>query len=123
MDLVSTAPVLPAEDMSRAKAFYAEKVGLPVSSEDNGGVMFGEGTGRVFVYPAGTKSPGTFTQAGLEVSDVPGAVQELRSRGVVFEEYDMPNLKTENGIAVIDGRKGAWFKDTEGNIIGVIQAR
>ena len=60
------------------------------------------------------------TQMGWGVEDVEKEVEELRARGVVFEEYDMPGLKTENGIATMEGMgKGAWFLDTEGNILNI----
>lgn len=122
MNSKSTVATVPAEDLDRAKAFYTEKVGLTPSTEFPGGVNFGDGANELAVYMAGGKSPGTFTQVTFMVDDVASTVADLQSRGVTFEEYDMPNLKTENGIAVdADGSKAAWFKDTEGNVLGVVQ--
>jgi predicted enzyme related to lactoylglutathione lyase len=116
----SVTAVLPAENLERAKAFYTEKLGLSASEDIPGGIMFGEGNNRFFLYMAGAKSPGNFTQIGIEVPDVSGTVAELRGKGVVFEEYDMPDLKTENGVANTPAGDAAWFKDSEGNVIGIV---
>ncbi len=117
------APTLPVVDMERAKQFYTEKLGLKLSSaqDDVGGMMFdcGEGT-KLFLYQRGqTKADNT--AASFKVDNVEAEVAELRGKGVVFEEYDFPGLKTENGIATIGKTKGAWFKDTEGNILAVTE--
>lgn len=64
-------------------------------------------------------SAGSATQAGFTVDDFDATISELRGRGVTFEEYDMPGLKTVNGVADYDGTKSAWFKDTEGNTIAI----
>jgi predicted enzyme related to lactoylglutathione lyase len=122
MNPTEITAVLPAENLERAKAFYTEKIGLSVAPMDiPGGLMLGEGKSRLFVYQAGAKSPGTFTQAGIEVPSARAAVEELQGRGVVFEEYDMPEIKTENGIAKTPGGETAWFKDTEGNIVSLVE--
>jgi catechol 2,3-dioxygenase-like lactoylglutathione lyase family enzyme len=115
--------VVPAVDMARAKAFYTEKLGLTVAVEFEGGVSFeaGGGTG-VFVYLRPGGEPAEHTVGGWEVADVEAAVEELTGRGVAFEKYDMPGLKTdEQGIAEMEGNKSAWFKDSEGNIFSINQ--
>ena len=61
------------------------------------------------------------TAAGFLVDDLEATMKELRAKGVKFEEYDFPGLKTVNGIATTDGEKGAWFKDTEGNILALAE--
>lgn len=117
--------ILPAADIERARKFYLEtlnlrRVDLPVPGNDFG-VECGEGT-VLYVYEreAGTKAD--HTVAGWLVEDVDEAVEELRERGVTFEQYDMPGLKTdERGIADIEGVKGAWFKDPEGNILAITE--
>jgi predicted enzyme related to lactoylglutathione lyase len=124
------AATLPAQDLSRAKAFYMEKVGLQAIESDfleakNGqvGLIVGEGVNQLFVYPARARSSGEFTQAVIQVTDVRAAVEEMRGRGMEFEEYDTPETRTENGIArTPDGGEGAWFKDSEGNLLGVVRA-
>jgi len=122
--MLSNAPVtavLPAVDINRAKQFYTEKLGLKESSEqmssDTALFICGKGT-TLFIYQR-PPSPTQHTQAYFTVEDIEKEMADLRSRGVVFEEYDMPGLKTVNGIATMDGMKSAWFKDTEGNILSV----
>jgi predicted enzyme related to lactoylglutathione lyase len=120
---------LPAQDLGRAKAFYIEKVGLQAveshfleASDGRVGLLVGDGVNRLFVYPARARSPGEFTQAVIQVTDVRTAVEEMRRRGVAFEEYDTPETRTDNGISrTPDGGEGAWFKDSEGNLLGVVR--
>jgi hypothetical protein len=81
------------------------------------------------LFQSAGRAAGTHTQMGWEVADIEPVVETLRSRGVVFEEYDLPGLKTVNGIAEIEGNypskgraeRAAWFKDSEGNLIGIGQ--
>ena len=121
---------LPGQDLDRAKNFYVEKVGLQAlesrfleASDGQVGLTVGDGTNRLFVYPAQARASGEFTQAVIQVSDVRAAVEELRGRGVVFEEYDTPETRTEGGIARMPGGgEGAWFKDSEGNLVGLVPA-
>ena len=115
-----TAAALPAQDMARAKAFYRDKLGLTPTREDPSGMMYALAAGTGFgVFPSSGKPSGTHTQMGIEVEDVEGAVRDLQAKGVKFEEYDMPGLKTVNGIANMGGSNFAWFKDSEGNLIVV----
>ena len=87
------------------------------------GLTVGDGVNQLFVYPAQARSSGEFTQAVIHVTDVRAAVEEMRGRGVEFEEYDTPETLTENGIARMPGGgEAAWFKDSEGNLIGVVPA-
>ena len=115
--------MLPAQDLARAKAFYRDKLGLTPTQEDQdprGGVMYELSGGTGFaVFLSSGKASGTHTQLALEVPDVEAAVKDLRARGLKFEEYDSPGLKTKDGIAEIAGTKVAWFKDSEGNLIAV----
>jgi predicted enzyme related to lactoylglutathione lyase len=130
METSGITATLPAEDLSRAKAFYVERVGLEagechflVASDGRVGLTIGDGVNQLVIYPATAKSSGEFTQAVLQVADVRAAVEELRGRGVEFEEYDTAETWTEDGIArTPDGREGAWFKDSEGNLIGIVRA-
>lgn len=115
-------PYIPVADVSRARKFYEEKVGLKPKEEYAGGVVYEGGNGsRFFMYP----SPGAGTSraraAFWQVDDVAAEVAELNRRGVIFEEYDMPGIKMENSIATAGGAKTAWFKDSEGNILAVSQ--
>ena len=115
-------PYIPATDIGRARKFYEEKVGLVAREEIAGGVVYECGSGSwIFLYRSGGAGTSKASQAFWQVDDVEAEVRELRGRGVVFEEYDMPGLKTVNGVATEDNSKAAWFKDSEGNIMAVIQ--
>ena len=127
MKTSAISAALPAQDLSRAEAFYLEKVGLQAvksflnASDGRLGLMLGDGVNHLFLYPAEATSPGEFMQAVLQVTDVRAVVEELQGRGVRFEEYDTAETHTENCIArTPDGREGAWFKDSEGNLIAVV---
>src|ERR1700748_3060468 len=106
---------LPAQDLGRAKAFYVEKVGLQAlesgfleAADGQVGLTVGDGVSQLFVYPARVRSSGEFTQAVIHVTDVRAAVEQMRSRGVEFEEYDTPETQTEAGIArKLQGHRGA----------------
>src|SRR5258705_13148714 len=113
---------IPATDVARARRFYEQKLGFKPSREVAGGVHydFAEGTG-CFLYPTLNAGTSRASQAFWAVDDVEREVAELKGRGVKFEEYDMPGMKTENGIAIAGGAKAAWFKDSEGNILAIIQ--
>jgi predicted enzyme related to lactoylglutathione lyase len=116
-------PYLPAADIARARKFYEEKVGLVAREEVAGGVIYECGNGSwVFLYPSGGAGTSKASQAFWQVDDVEAEVADLRSRGVVFEEYDLPGVKTVNGIATGGGARAAWFKDSEGNILAVVQS-
>ncbi|KSU70472.1 VOC family protein [Pseudarthrobacter enclensis] len=114
--------VLPAKDIDRAREFYRDKLGLEPSQtidDQNLIYMCGNGTGFL-LYQTDNAGTAKNTQMGWGVADVEKEVEELRGRGVVFEEYDMPGLKTENGIATLEGMgQGAWFLDSEGNILNI----
>jgi catechol 2,3-dioxygenase-like lactoylglutathione lyase family enzyme len=120
---------LPAQNLERARSFYAEKLGLEPVEERPGGLLYRCGRGSFALFLSAGAAAGTHTQMGWEVADIEATVAALRSRGVVFEEYDLPGLKTVNGIARIagnypskgTGEKGAWFKDSEGNLVGLGQ--
>ena len=113
---------LPAADLERAKRFYAEKLGLTPESELPGGLWYRcGGDTRFSVFTSQGEASGTHTQALWLVEDVESAVAALKARGVIFEEYDLPSLKTVNSIATIGTAKGAWFKDSEGNLLSLAQ--
>ena len=113
---------IPARDIARARKFYEEKLGLKAKDEYAGGVIyeFGGGTG-CFLYPTPNAGTSKASQAFWQVDDVEREVAELKGRGVVFEEYDTPEMNMHNSIAAAGGAKTAWFKDSEGNILAVSQ--
>jgi predicted enzyme related to lactoylglutathione lyase len=118
----SVVPYSPAANIPRARKFYEEMVGLKVREEFAGGVVYECGNGSwVFMYP--TPNAGTNKASTLfwSVDDVEAEVAALKARGVVFEEYDFPQMKTVNSIATGGGARTAWFKDTEGNTLAISQ--
>jgi catechol 2,3-dioxygenase-like lactoylglutathione lyase family enzyme len=120
---------LPAQDLERAKVFYAEKLGLEPVEEREGGLRYVCVTGEFALFESSGAASGDHTQMGWEVDDIEATVRELRAGGVVFEEYDIPGLTTVDGIAEIEGNypskgtgeRGAWFRDSEGNMLGIGQ--
>ncbi|MFF1254753.1 VOC family protein [Pseudarthrobacter sp. NPDC058329] len=115
--------VLPAKDISRAKEFYRDKLGLESSdSMEEDSLLYRCGNGTSFlVYQTDNAGSAKNTQMGWETNNLEGEMEELRRRGVTFEEYDMPGVKTENGVATSEWGKAAWFLDSEGNILNLTQ--
>ncbi|MFC8351009.1 VOC family protein [Streptomyces sp. NPDC057280] len=121
---------LPAQDLDRARRFYSEVLGLEPVDERPGGLLYRCGGTEFAVFGSTGAAPGTFTQMGWEVDDLDTVVAQLRERGVTFEEVDVPGLRTKDGIADIDGNypskgargeRAAWFRDSEGNLLGIGQ--
>lgn len=119
---------LPAQDLERARRFYAEKLGLEPVDERPGGLLYRCSGTDFALFTSTGASAGTFTQMGWEVDDIEAVVAELKRRGVVFEDVDVPGLRTKDSIADIDGNypskgargeRAAWFRDSEGNLLGV----
>ena len=115
-------PYIPVADVGRARKFYEGTLGLEPKEEYAGGVIYECGKGsRVFMYPSPGAGTSKASTAFWAVADVVAEVADLKARGVVFEEYDMPGMKMVNSILTAGGAKTAWFKDTEGNILAVSQ--
>ncbi len=112
---------LPAQDINRAKKFYADKLGLQPDSESPAGLIYRVKDSWFVVFPSMGASSGQFTQCGWQTDDIEGDVAGLKARGLVFEEYNYPTLKTVNSIATTGSDKAAWFKDSEGNQLGIVQ--
>ncbi|MGW0942367.1 VOC family protein [Streptomyces sp. NPDC002623] len=121
---------LPAQDLERARRFYAERLGLHPVDERPGGLLYRCGGAEFVLFRSTGAATGAFTQMAFEVDDIEAAVAELRRRGVEFEDVDVPGFRTVGGIAEIDGNypskgargeRGAWFRDSEGNLLGVGQ--
>jgi catechol 2,3-dioxygenase-like lactoylglutathione lyase family enzyme len=118
---------LPAQNLARAREFYAEKLGLEPVEEREGGLRYVCAAGEFALFQSSGTASGDHTQMGWEVDDIEATVRDLRARGVVFEEYDLPGLTTVDGIADIQGNypskgtgeRGAWFRDSEGNMLGI----
>jgi catechol 2,3-dioxygenase-like lactoylglutathione lyase family enzyme len=117
-DFVAT---LPAVDIDRAKAWYRDKLGLEPLEEHEGAVVYRAGPSTFQLYPTQNAGTAQNTLGAWYADDVEAVVAELRSRGVEFEEYDFPGLKTEDGIADLGFERSAWFKDSEGNTLAIAQ--
>jgi catechol 2,3-dioxygenase-like lactoylglutathione lyase family enzyme len=126
----NVATRLPAQDLERARRFYAEKLGLDPIEERPGGLKYKCDNAHFALFESTSAPSGEHTQMAWEVDDLAAVVAELRRRGVVFEEYDLPGLRTVNGIAEVSGNyassggigeRGAWFHDSEGNLLALGQ--
>jgi catechol 2,3-dioxygenase-like lactoylglutathione lyase family enzyme len=113
---------IPAKNVARARRFYEDKLGFRPKLEVAGGVIyeFGEKT-ACFLYPTPNAGTSLASQAFWQVDDVEREVAELKARGVEFEDYDIPGEKSPSGVVTAGGAKAAWFKDSEGNILAIIQ--
>jgi predicted enzyme related to lactoylglutathione lyase len=113
---------IPARDLARARQFYESRLGLRPKEVREGGVVyeFGQGT-ACFLYLTPNAGTSQASQAFWSVKDVDGLITRLKAKGVVFEDYDMPGEKSPAGAITAGGAKAAWFKDSEGNIMAVIE--
>ena len=119
---LSTATTdLPVDDAARARSFYTEKLGLPHHGmTDDGSELLGTDGGPMLqLLPVSDGKHSEHTALSFEVRDIERIVQDMEAKGVRFQDYDLPNLKTENHICTTDSEKCAWFMDTEHNILCV----
>jgi predicted enzyme related to lactoylglutathione lyase len=122
--MLTNAPIrayIPASNLQRARKFYEAIVGLRPAEAYPGGVTYICGGAEIFMYPTPNAGTSKASQAFWQVEDIEAEVAELKARGVVFEEYDIPGSTMKNSIATAGGAKAAWFKDSEGNIMAVVQ--
>ncbi len=116
--------VIPVRDLGKARTFYEKMLGLHPQEvrEAEGEVMYSlNGTGLLVYQTEAVK--GEATKAALIVGDLAKEMADLRSHGVVFEDFDLPGLKTVDGVLERPQEKGAWFKDLDGNYIGIMEAK
>lgn len=123
--MLKSAPLysyVPVTDLERARKFYEQKLGLGPGQAVGPGISYQCGFGTAFfMYPSAGAGTNQASCAFWKVSDVEAVVTWLKDRGVTFEEYDMPGVKTVNSISEGGGAKAAWFKDSEGNIMALVQ--
>jgi predicted enzyme related to lactoylglutathione lyase len=113
---------IPASDLARARRFYEGTLGLVAQQETAGGVVYAFAGGTAcFLYPTPHAGTSRASQAFWDVADVDREIDALKARGVVFEDYDMPGERSASGAITAGGAKAAWFKDSEGNIMALIQ--
>ncbi len=117
----SLGATIPAKDLNGTRRFYEDVLGAQVVMEDPGGIVYKSGDSYFSLYPTEFAGTAQHTLGAFMVQDVQAAVADLRGKGVTFEEYDMPNLRTEKGIATLGKTRGAWFKDPDGNILALAQ--
>ncbi|MFD5462018.1 VOC family protein [Kitasatospora sp. NPDC127059] len=113
--------VIPATDLARAKAFYTDTLGLKLVAEGEEELTCECGATQFTVYRTPSGGQAAHTLASFKVADLDGEMSALGERGITFEEYDFPGLKTVNGVAEGEGMRAAWFKDSEGNILCLAQ--
>nr|MDP2191605.1 VOC family protein [Rhodoferax sp.] len=123
--MLKSAPIyayVPVSDLDRARRFYEDTLGLGRGQPSGPGLIFrcAGGTG-FFMYPTSGAGTNQASSAFWQVDDIRATVAWLKGRGVVFEEYDTPDMKTEGSIFNGGGAMAAWFRDTEGNILAVVQ--
>ena len=114
-------PTIPTKDLDRARGFYEGVLGLRVIRNKGFEVIYRAGDVEVDVYASEGAGTAEHTLASFIVEDIERIVRGLEERGVVFEEYDLPGLKTVNAIADLGPDKSAWFKDPDGNLLNISQ--
>lgn len=123
LDSSPVVAVVAVADLDRGKEFYGGALGLKESGADEpGGVLYlcGGGT-QILVYQSDFAGENQATAAAWQVADLDAEVSALRSRGIMFEHYDMPGVTREGDIHSFGNRRGAWFKDPEGNILNLVE--
>lgn len=119
LDQASFICPVPVIDSSRARAFYTKVLGLAIVDESEAGVLVATGGARILLYTSPGGTPPGHTLAGWEVPLLEPVIADLEARGVVFEDYDLPGLRTEGHIAWIGPERAAWFRDSEGNVLAI----
>lgn len=110
--------MLPVMDLARARAFYEECLGLqPGELRPDGKFVYRVGGSALALFPRPGGTKAEHTAISFQVADIAASIRELKSRGVVFEDYDFPDFKTVDHVCVLGAEKAAWFKDTEGNYL------
>ena len=123
--MLKNAPLysyVPVSDLERARGFYEDTLGLGRGKASGPGLVFACGSGTsFFLYPSPNAGTNQASCAFWRVDDIRATVAWLKGRGVAFEEYDTPDMKTGDSIFTGGGAMAAWFRDTEGNIMAVVQ--
>jgi catechol 2,3-dioxygenase-like lactoylglutathione lyase family enzyme len=130
LDSAHAVTKLPAQDLDRARRFYRDRLGLEPIEERGGGLRYICGATEFHLFQSSGAASGESTQIGFEVDDIDHVVADLRSRGVVFESFDIAGFEIEDDIVVVpnnypskgSGERGAFFRDSEGNLLAIGQA-
>lgn len=123
LTMSSATTILPVDDPARAHSFYAEKLGLPHrGTTDDGHQLLGiDGGPLLELMPVSDGKHSEHTALSFQVTDIEATVRDMEARGIRFQDYDLPTLKTENHICTTGSEKCAWFMDTEHNILCIHQ--
>jgi catechol 2,3-dioxygenase-like lactoylglutathione lyase family enzyme len=129
LDSAHTVTKLPAQDLDRARRFYRDSLGLEPVEERVGGLRYLCGTTEFHLFSSSGAASGTSTQMGFEVDDIDRVVADLRSRGLQLERFEMEGFGAEDDVVVApdnypskgSGERGAFFRDSEGNLLGLAQ--
>ena len=116
-------PVLLSTDLAQTRAFYHDRLGLEILTENAEAIEFRSGASKLAVTASTTGTADSQTQVGWEVPDIRAELRDLRARGVAIEEYDMPGLKTEDGIADLGFAWMAWITDPSHNSLAIVQLK
>lgn len=130
LDSAHAITKLPAQDLDRARRFYRDRLGLDPVEEREGGLRYVCGTTEFHVFLSSGSASGTSTQMGFEVDDLDRVLTELRERDLRFETFDIPNFTVDGDVVVVpnnypskgNGERGAFFRDSEGNLLALGQA-
>jgi predicted enzyme related to lactoylglutathione lyase len=111
--------MVPVKDIKEAEKFYSETLGLNKTDENMAGITYKCGRSRLFVYPTPMAGTAKSTVATWEVADIAKVVEELKSKDIEFEHYEFPGAEYEGDVHIMGGNRAAWFKDLDGNILGL----
>lgn len=110
--------MLPVKDLARARRFYEEKLRLKaVGPKPDGKFVYRVGGTEIALFPKPEGTKAEHTALSFRVDDIAGEIRELKSRGVDFDDYDLPGFKTVEHVCVLGSEKAAWFRDPEGNVL------
>ncbi len=110
--------MLPVKDMARARRFYEVALGLvPLGAKPDGKFVYHCGGTELALFPKPDGTKAEHTAISFKVADIAAAIAELKTRGVVFDNYDLPGFKTVEHVCVLGSERAAWFRDPEGNIL------
>ena len=115
----AVALMLPVTDVDTARTFYSESLGLNhTGTNDEGSAIYAlDGGSTLVLLPRPDSTPSSSTAMSFEVEDIISEIRALQERGVVFEDYDLPDLTTVDHVCVLGAEKAAWFKDPAGNVL------
>jgi catechol 2,3-dioxygenase-like lactoylglutathione lyase family enzyme len=119
--LTQAHPILPAADLSRFRGYYHDRLGLDPAEEHDGMLVYRQGSSEFEVYETDNAGTAKNTQMVWMTDDLDAEMRRLREAGIEFEEFDIPGMKTENGVVSTDEMRAAWFRDSEGNILCITQ--